>query len=75
MFIKALAIFVIGKFIAGLLRKVIDRIMKRNSVDDMLRKFLCNMIYAFLMTFVIIAGISMPYPQRDVRVFKHDEDS
>ena len=57
LFIKALAIFIIGKFIVGLLRKVVDRIMQRNGVDDMLRKFLSNMIFALLMTFVIIAAI------------------
>lgn len=55
--VKALAIFIIGRIIAGVLRNVADRVMKRGGMDDMLRKFLRNMLYAILMTFVIIAAI------------------
>jgi len=55
---KALAIFIVGRIIAGLLRRLADRIMKRGGMDDMLRKFLRNMLYALIMTFVIIAAIS-----------------
>ena len=55
--VKALAIFIIGKIVAGLLRKLADRVMANGGMDDMLRKFLRNMIYALLMTFVIIASI------------------
>ncbi len=55
--LKALAIFIIGRIVAGLLRKVVDRVMKRSGMDDMLRKFVRNIIYAILMTFVIIAAI------------------
>jgi small conductance mechanosensitive channel len=55
--LKALAIFIVGRIVAGLLRKVADRVMKRSGMDDMLRKFVRNMIYAILMTFVIIAAI------------------
>ena len=55
--LKALAIFIIGRIVAGLLRKVVDGVMKRSGMDDMLRKFVRNIIYAILMTFVIIAAI------------------
>ncbi len=55
--LKALAIFIVGRIVAGLLRKVVDRVMKRGGMDDMLRKFVRNIIYAILMTFVIIAAI------------------
>ena len=55
--LKALAIFIIGRIVAGLLRKVADRVMIRSGMDDMLRKFVRNMIYAILMAFVIIAAI------------------
>lgn len=57
LFLKALAIFVIGRFVAGLLRKLADRMMKRSGMDDMLRKFVRNMVYAILLTFVVIASI------------------
>jgi len=55
--LKALAIFIVGKIVAGILRKVADRIMQRSKMDDMLRKFLTNIIYAILMVFVVIATI------------------
>ena len=58
LFIKAIAIFVIGRIVAKLLKNIADRVMKRSGMDDMLRKFLRNILYAILLTFVIIAAIS-----------------
>lgn len=55
--LKAVAIFIIGRFVAKILASVADRLMKRSAMDDMLRKFLRNIIYAVLLTFVIIAAI------------------
>lgn len=57
LFLKALAIFIIGRIVAGLLRKLADRIMSRGGMNEMLRKFMRNMLYAILMTFVVIASI------------------
>lgn len=56
--LKALAIFVIGRIAAQLVRRIADGVMKRGGMDDMLRKFLRNILYAVLLTFVIIAAIS-----------------
>ncbi len=56
--LKALAIFVIGRLVAKLLTSIADRVMKRGSMDNMLRKFLRNILYAVLLTFVVIASIS-----------------
>lgn len=56
--LKALAIFIIGRIVAGIVRNIADKIMARGGMDDMLRKFLRNILYAILMTFVIIATIS-----------------
>lgn len=56
--VKALAIFIVGRWIAKLLTNVARRIMKRGGMDDMLRKFLGNILYALLLTFVVIAAIS-----------------
>ena len=55
--IQAIVIFVIGRWVAKALRNVADRLMKRGNMDDMLRKFLRNIVYALLLTFVIIAAI------------------
>ncbi len=57
-FLKAIAIFIIGRMIAKILTNVARRLMKRGGMDDMLRKFLGNILYALLLTFVIIATIS-----------------
>jgi len=56
--LKAIAIFVIGRWVAKILANIANRIMKRGGMDDMLRKFIKNIIYAILLTFVIIAAIS-----------------
>ena len=58
MLLKAIVIFYVGKFVAGILRNILDRVMKRGGMDDMLRKFLRNIAFAVLMTFVVIAAIS-----------------
>lgn len=55
--LKAVAIFIIGRIVAKVLRNIADRVMKRGGMDDMLRKFLRNMLYSVLLTFVIIAAI------------------
>ncbi len=57
MFLKAILIFVIGRWIAKLATNIIERIMKKSNMDDMLRKFLRNIVYALLLTFVVIASI------------------
>ncbi len=57
LFLKAVAIFVIGRWIAKLLANVANRLMKRSGMDDMLRKFIRNIVYALLLVFVVIAAI------------------
>ena len=43
--LEAVLIFVIGKFAAGIVANIIDKVMKRSGMDDMLRKFLRNIAY------------------------------
>lgn len=56
--IGALVIFIIGKWVAKALTKFARKLMKRSEMDDMLVKFLGNIVYAVLLTFVVIAAIS-----------------
>ncbi|MEM9173044.1 MAG: mechanosensitive ion channel domain-containing protein [Pseudomonadota bacterium] len=56
--LKALTIFIIGRWIAQALTSVARNIMTRSAMDEMLRKFLGNILYALLLTFVVIATIS-----------------
>ncbi len=57
-FIKAIAIFIIGKFIVGLIKKGITKLLNRSGTDEMLVKFLSNIAYALMLIFVVIAAIS-----------------
>lgn len=56
--LKALAIFIIGRWIVKILTSIAGRLMTKAGMDDMLRKFLRNILYAVSMTFVVIAAIS-----------------
>lgn len=56
--LKAIAIFVIGRIIAKMVTGGVNKVMERSGMDDMLRKFLRNILYAVLLTFVVIATIS-----------------
>ena len=57
-FIAAIAIFYIGRLIARLVTKGIQKIMKAQKVDKILESFTTNLVYWALMTFVIIAAIN-----------------
>ena len=57
MFLKAILIFFIGKFIAKLLANIAGKLMARSGMDEMLHSFLGNIIYAILLAFVVIASI------------------
>ena len=57
-FVKAIAIFVIGRWIAKLVVNFANRVMKRSNMDETLRKFIRNILFALLMIFVIIATIN-----------------
>ena len=56
--IKALAIFIIGKWIVGFIRKNIRKLMTARNVDATLVPFTTNLIYYLLLIFVVIAAIS-----------------
>jgi len=56
--IAAIAIFVIGKWVARKLADSVKRLMERGDSDQMLVRFVRNMVYFLLLTFVIMAAIS-----------------
>jgi small conductance mechanosensitive channel len=56
--IAAILIFVIGRWIAKLLRKTLEKFMKRKEVDVMVVSFTCNIVYVILLIFVILGAIS-----------------
>ncbi len=55
--IAAIAIFIIGRWVAKGIRKLIERIMKRGGVDKTIITFTGNMAYIALLAFVVIAAM------------------
>lgn len=55
--VAAIAIFFIGKWIAGILTRITGRLMVRAKVDETLIKFAGNLVNAALMIFVILAAV------------------
>ena len=55
----AIAIFIIGRWLARLISRALERVMRRSNVDDMLVTFAGNVIYYLLFVIVILAAISV----------------
>jgi len=56
--VAAILIFVIGRFLAGVISKLLAKIMTKSKVDATLVKFVKNLSYVGLMVFVVIAAIN-----------------
>jgi len=55
--VMALVIFIIGRWVARAVVNVIERMMKRARLDDMLVRFLGNILYTVLLLVVVIAAL------------------
>jgi small conductance mechanosensitive channel len=55
--VLALVIYFIGKWVAKRITNTIGRMMNARDVDDTLNKFLANIVYAVLLTSVILAAL------------------
>jgi len=55
--ILALLVFMIGKWIARLLTKTMEKVMTKGNVDKMLVSFLGNIAYAALLAVVVLAAL------------------
>ncbi|UCE72500.1 MAG: mechanosensitive ion channel [Nitrospiraceae bacterium] len=56
--IAAIVILIIGKWIAGVLEKLVQKIMKKKEIDPTIISFVGNLTFFALMTFVILAALS-----------------
>jgi small conductance mechanosensitive channel len=56
--IAAILIFVIGRWIAKLVRKTLEKLMSRKQIDVTVIKFTCSIVYIILMVFVILGAVS-----------------
>jgi len=55
--VLALVIYIVGKWIAKRITKVIRKLMDARDVDPTLVNFLCNVVYAILLVAVILAAL------------------
>ena len=55
--LAALAIFIIGRWVARGVRKLVERIMTKGKVDSTLISFTSNMAYIGLLAFIVIAAL------------------
>lgn len=55
--ILALAIFIIGRWVAKVITRAFRRAINRESIDDTLEDFLGNILYAILMVAVVLAAV------------------
>jgi len=57
-FITAILIFVIGKWVAGLLSKIIETALEKSKVNKTLASFTKNIVYYVILVFVAIATLN-----------------
>ncbi|MEN8166966.1 MAG: mechanosensitive ion channel domain-containing protein [Pseudomonadota bacterium] len=55
--VLALLVFILGRWLAGLLTKALGKVMKKGKVDPMLVNFLGNIAYAALLAVVVLAAL------------------
>ena len=56
--VAAVAILIIGKWLAGLVTRILRSVMTKAKTDEMLVKFIGSIVYYAMLAFVIIAAIS-----------------
>ncbi len=55
--LAAILIYLVGKWVAKLIAEMLRKVMTRSKVDASLVGFVCNVVYAILLIFVVIAAI------------------
>ncbi len=53
----AIVVFVIGRMVAGFVVRLVNKIMKRSKMDEILVNFICSILNAILLLFVIVAAL------------------
>lgn len=56
--LAAIAILVVGRWIAKLITNVIRKMMQKGEVDSTISKFVGNIVYIALMAFIVLAALS-----------------
>ncbi|NIM28415.1 MAG: mechanosensitive ion channel [Gammaproteobacteria bacterium] len=56
--IAAIAIFIIGKWLSGLLSRAVGKAMRRTGTDEMLVKFVVSIAHVAMLAFVVLAALA-----------------
>ncbi|MFQ5512024.1 MAG: mechanosensitive ion channel family protein [Candidatus Krumholzibacteriia bacterium] len=56
--IGAILILIIGRFVAGVVRRVVNRLLGRAKVDASIISFACSLSYALVLTFAVLASLA-----------------
>lgn len=56
--IAAIAIFIVGRWVAKTLANVVRKMLRSADLDQTLRRFVANMAYIVLLAFVVLAALS-----------------
>ena len=57
--LAAIAVYIVGRWIAKLARKIVNRVMTKREVDPTITKFVASLAYIVLLTFFIIASLGL----------------
>ena len=55
--VAAIVILILGRFIAGILRRLINSLMTKHNIDKTLVSFVSSLSYVAMITFVVIAAL------------------
>lgn len=55
--ISAVIVFIVGRWVAGLLRNLLQKIMTKKEVDPTIVSFVVHLTYIALLTFVVLAAL------------------
>ena len=56
--LAALAIFLLGKWLAKMLTRILRKVMRKSGIEETLVTFLANITYAALLLFVVLAALN-----------------
>ena len=57
--LAAVAVFIIGRWVAKLMRRIVNKVMENRSVDPTIGKFVASLTYIALLTFFILAALGL----------------
>ena len=56
--LAAVIIFIVGKWLCGIISRMLEKVMIRSKIDQMLASFVKNLSYYVMLVFVLIAALS-----------------